>query len=247
MQYLNEIREAWADCKPITRTGPASDKPVTMLIKNSAGLSTEICWTDMLGETFERQWTERACSVAYRSLVEDAVGILLFVHPHKVHEAPLISEAQASVRAVQGGGISTREEDKPQVAEKPAPYKAAKVPTQVQLVELLQFVDARSVSEPIRISVIVSAWDLIAKTMPNARPDSWCEHRLPLLYQFLLMRDDRFQANFFGVSAQGDDYSNVSELRQRHRSASDRIRIVQGNDTSSDITRPVRWALGEAL
>src|SRR5687768_8199919 len=58
MQYLNEIREAWANCLPITRTGPASDKPVAMLIADTAsGVVTELEWTDMLGESFERQWT----------------------------------------------------------------------------------------------------------------------------------------------------------------------------------------------
>src|SRR5882724_3075001 len=69
MQYLNEIRAAWADCRPILRTGPAGDKPVSILLRDAtATTATELSWTDMLGEKFERQWAERAWTRGYQEL-----------------------------------------------------------------------------------------------------------------------------------------------------------------------------------
>ncbi len=245
MQYLNEIREAWADCKPIPRTGPSSDKPVIMIIDNGSGQITDLTWTDMLGESFERQWTDRAWSRRYQLLVDDAVGILLFVHPRKTNESQLVSESHAAVRAVLGPQVPAETLD-PEASEKPEPYAAEKVPTQVQLVDLLQFVDARRASGVIRVAVVVSAWDLVQKTGGGTeKPDTWCAARLPLLYQFLGMNEQRFEPSYFGVSAQGGDYVNAQAMRKEHHRASDRISIVHRDKVSTDITLPVRWSLGE--
>lgn len=75
-------------------------------------------------------------------------------------------------------------------------------------------------------------------------PEEWCRRLLPLLNQYLAANDDRFATAFFGVSAQGGDYSNAAELRKAHHRASDRIRVVSGDEISHDITVPVRWVIG---
>ena len=69
-------------------------------------------------------------------------------------------------------------------------------------------------------------------------PEEWCRRLLPLLNQYLAANDDRFATAFFGVSAQGGDYSNAAELRKAHHRASDRIRVVSGDEILHDITGP---------
>lgn len=273
MQYLNEIRNAWADCYEITRTGPASDKPVSMLLHDEKmNTSTELAWTDMLGESFERQWTERAWTRNYQALVDDAVGVVMFVHPKQLRESQLIIDAQQAVKGVaqpkgpdlhsQSDGTETAGTN-PSPAEskgnggnfvvsspveRAEPFDSHKVPTQVPLVELLQFVDShRATPHRFRVSLVVSAWDLVEKVMgAGTKPNKWCAKLLPMLDQFLASNDDRFDTLIFGVSAQGGDYSNAAELRKAHHRAANRINVLFKDTVSHDITAPVRWAIGSA-
>jgi hypothetical protein len=250
MQYLNEIREAWADCHPIARTGPASDKPVGMrLIDTSSPGVTDLAWTDMLGERFERQWTERAWTVGYQHLVDDAVGILLFAHPYEIHDSPLIIDAQNRLHQLEQPVPESREvsasPEVPAPPITPEPFDARKVPTQVQLVDLLQFVVARRRIGRLRLSVVVSAWDLVEKVM-KITPGEWFTNTMPLLAQFVEANDDRFDAKVFGVSAQGGSYADAATMRKAHHRASDRIKVVYDAVLSHDITAPVRWTLGSS-
>jgi hypothetical protein len=248
MQYLNEIRTAWADCKPIGRTSPAGDRPVTMKVRHDAlGESMDLSWTDMLGETFERQWTERVWTRSYQELVEHARGILLFLHPRKVNPSTLILEARPAVEAARAGTGSAKKRPAKNRKPLPLPYSAVKVPTQVQIVELMQFVDEhRSNVAPLRMSVVISAWDLVEKLMTTT-PIEWLWKHLPLLAQYIGANDDRFKGKAFGVSAQGCDYKDtaaVDRIRKSQFRTSERIRVSDGKNIDHDITRPVLWAMG---
>lgn len=247
MQYLNEIRGFWADYKAITRTGPASDKPVTMRLTEPGSPNvTKLAWTDMLGERFERQWTDRVWTRGYQQLVDDAVGILLFTHPSRITESPLIIEAQKLRRQLEPEGEPIPPRDIGTVSPKPTPFDARKVPTQVQLVELLQFVDTRRAgANRLRLSLVVSAWDLVEK-VTSIGPDASFTKRMPLLHQFLEANDDRFEPMVFGVSAQGCDYEDAQTLQKAHHRAAERIKVVYNGNISHDITAPVKWAIGSA-
>jgi hypothetical protein len=257
MQYLNEIRDAWADCNEITRTGPASDKPVSMLLEDTTALTTtELAWTDMLGESFERQWTERAWTQAYQVLADEAVGIVLFVHPKKLRESQLIINALKAAKGVaQPKPVASAEvpaAQQPTGAEappKPEPFEKRLVPTQVVLVDLLQNLDSqRATGDKLRVSIVVSAWDVIDKAMRGKMfPEEWVRKSLPLLDQYLTSNDDRFMTMVFGVSAQGGDLSDAATLRKVHQRASDKIKVRFGTTVSQDVTAPVRWAIGSAV
>lgn len=249
MQYLSEIRELWADYRKITRTGPASDKSVVIRIRDeNSSLVTELAWTDMLGERFQSQWTDRAWTRPYQQLVDTAVGIVLFVHPRRVNESPLIADAQRLL-----DHLPKKDAEAPKTAEQssqPAPFNLRDVQTQVQLVDLLQLVDQkRPGDERLRLSLVVSAWDLIERTS-NSTPATWLERRLPLLQQYLSANDDRFDVKVFGISSQGCDYSHrktVARMQKALFRSSDRIKVVFDGAVSHDITAPVLWAIGGAL
>jgi hypothetical protein len=248
MQYLNEIRAAWGDCKAITRTGPAVDKPVTMHLKDTAlSTVTELAWTDMLGERFERQWTDRAWNRGYQQLVDSATGVLLFVHPRRIKESPLIIDAQPLVLELEREESTSPEVSGAASVPTATQYDGRKVPTQVQLVEILQFLDTRRTgADRIRLAIVVSAWDLVEKTMKDVAPCSWFAGAMPLLRQFVATNHERFDSKVFSVSAQGGDYEEEAKL-QAHYKSSERIKVVWEEITSHDITAPVRWAIGSML
>ncbi len=121
------------------------------------------------------------------------------------------------------------------------PEKAAGI---VQLVEVLQFLK-RNLKTPLKIAVMVSAWDLIRTRY--ASPEDFIRARTPLLEQFLRTNSDSFEFTIFGVSALGGDLANKEDtdrLQNQTRCASERIEVVPAAlGTEHDITRPLRWAL----
>ena len=126
---------------------------------------------------------------------------------------------------------------------------------QVKLVDLLQFVaESGERAQPIRIAVILSAWDLVekaqrigpgmAKELPK-NPTRFLAHCWPLLHQFLESNEDVFCHRVFGVSARGggnspDEIERLTSIDQ----PSDRVILVDDEHRSKDLTRPIRWLLG---
>jgi hypothetical protein len=121
-------------------------------------------------------------------------------------------------------------------------------PTQVKLVDLLQFLDARlSSPRPLGLAVIVSAWDLVEDTsVLEISPKCWMAKRMPLLNQFLHANTDIFNIQVYGVSAQGgtlDEEESAEELA-KVMPPSHRIRVRKDEeDLDHDITEPVKWLM----
>ncbi len=174
--HLNEIRNRWADCQEIERTKISNETKVTMHLKDVATKRvSQLVFTDMSGESFEQQWLERVCTPEYGLLISQISGILLFIHPRHLKETVLIRDAipimhnlpraSRSIENVNAGEQPTNELRKSAVDELTGtlPPKPSYASTQVQLVELLQFV--RNLRYPhtgaLRVGVVVSAWDLI--------------------------------------------------------------------------------------
>lgn len=119
-------------------------------------------------------------------------------------------------------------------------YDPIKSPAQIKLVDLLQIIIKLKKITPIKIAVIVSAWDLIQESI---KPEDWVKKRLPLLYQFLYSNNYHFICKYYGISAQGGQLGNAKELR-KHISPSERIRVLLDEEPeSNDITIPVRWVM----
>jgi hypothetical protein len=126
--------------------------------------------------------------------------------------------------------------------DKWAPEKA---PTQVQLVELLQFSIRRMhAKQPVHVGIIISAWDLVKRVRPDLDARNWLAERLPYLDQFLRSNFEQFRFRVYGVSAQGGDLKIDREHLQHCKCASDRILIEGSECVLHDISEPVRWAIG---
>lgn len=232
--YLNEIRKLWVSGQHIGRTSQNAEQVVAMRLITADGKeSTELIMPDMSGESFEQQWEERRWTREYDDIARKATGILLFVHPYKIKPVARIADVVVP---------KDNEQDQDEQIIASVPWTPKAVPTQVRLVELLQFLSYDPHSFRIRrISLIVSAWDLVDDYKD---PESWLAKELPFLYQYLKANSDFINYRAYGVSAQGGDLDNEANRLLKYHKPSDRIVIVGQNCQPHDITAPIKWLMG---
>jgi hypothetical protein len=239
--HLNKIRSDWIGCRPLDRTVIGAEEYVAMQLEEpTTGEVAELVLPDLSGESFRLQWKERRWSEEYDQLLQDAVGGLLFVHPAGITEPTRIDVADILIAEIGGdGGVVTN-------SSLPAtPWDADLAPTQVQLVDLLQFVaahEARTKRSTLRLGIMISAWDLVEGE--GRRPREWFSRRLPLLAQYLKANAERFESRVFGVTAQGGELPRDKERLQMFTEHSKRIRIIEEIEESHDLTSPIRWVMG---
>jgi hypothetical protein len=202
---------------------------------------------DLSGELFRLQWATRKATTRYAAFASESSGVMLFIHPVMVKKTPLISlpaDKPVPPPPVQSVSVAapTEEAAPDDQAVRAKPWSPDLSPTQVQLVELLQFVNwLHPPDKSARVAVIVSAWDLIHDPV---LPISWLENRLPLLFQFLVANADRRPFRIFGVSALGGDLEKDLAQLQNESVPARRIKVVDsGLQPHKDLTAPIRFLL----
>lgn len=243
-KHLNIIRTAWLQFREVGRTVSTTEEIVSMKLgQPGANDHAQLVFPDLSGESFRKQWVERKWTREYADLVADASGILLFVHPLKVTAPVRIDVAIQEVVATLADDDDRIEDAKAVDDESTLPeWKPAQAPTQVQLVELLQFIDwRRNDGTIIPVAVVISAWDLMVGTYPS--PAHWLSQRMPLLDQYMKANSEQFPSRVYGISAQGAPLEgDVAALQQRERQ-SERIIVVGEGCSPHDITAPVKWLM----
>jgi Double-GTPase 1 len=234
-EYLNHIADEWSKCAELKRTPGEGEMSVTVLLRDPENNGiVRLSIPDMSGELFAAHWETRCCTAAFADLVNEVGGCLLFVHPGKLTETLWIADANATLK--EWAGEESGDDEEADIATGSA-WDPRTAPTQLQMVELLQFMAELS-DRQMRLAVIVSAWDLVTEPMTPAK---WVENRLPLLWQFITANPALYSASFMGVSAQGGDRSDASLLE--HETASRRIRVHAPGSKENDISYPVRWLM----
>ncbi len=239
-RHLNAIMNAWLNFKAVPRTRVGAETIVSMSLRDAAtGKATKLHFPDLSGETFEQQWTSRQMTHDYAKLLLDADGAMLFVHAAKVREPRRIDEAYALLPLLRLPLGSTEQPDK----DESVPWQAERVPTQVQLVELLQFIAERDTFRPpFRVAVMISAWDRVPEA--GIAPALWLQRHLPLLSQFLKANTTIFESTVFGVSAQGGEYDEEKINALAAIPAFLRINLIGTHAAAPyDLTAPVQWLM----
>ena len=234
MKYLNQIADSWAEFSPLPRTNPSSEQTVSMFLKDTVtNNSLTLTVPDLSGETFLSQLVGRQFTASYDKFLQDSLGAMLFVSSLDYRKPARINTAKPLIEEI--GAVPTRDDDNNSLVA----WDPEKMPTQVQLVELLQFITDRPYfKSPFRVALIISAWDSLLTE--NTTPAKWLEEELPLLAQFLESNRRLFDYTIYGVSAQGGDYKDVDKLTRI--SPSERI-LVAGTDVKNDhdLTEPLIW------
>ena len=236
--HLNEIARRWRNAVVQERTAISGNRLVSMNLVQAGTKTFRMTFPDVPGEAYQRMWEARDCEQEVAEGLQ-ATGVLLFIHsdtivqPRWVVDEVRLSEAMGVKMAVGGEKVD---------------WQPALAPTQVQLVDILQMLQRRPLHVGSRrVAVMLSAWDKVAKE--GAIPEKFLDTRLPLLAQHLRQPSNGWSMKVYGVSAQGGDYDDGSgadgqpsaDALRNLETASERIKLVDGDAVGHDLTEPIAW------
>lgn len=239
-EHLNRIRDAWLECRALERTTVASEQVVTMkLVSPDGDGNIELVIPDMSGESFRSHLEHRLWPISFDEFVRDTTGLLLFIHPERVSEPVRIDQAEPLYAELDADQASPGDVD--DVAG--IPWRRELVPTQVQLIDLLQLVLERASGPfPKKLAVILSAWDIVSEF--HLPPERWLAARLPMLSQYLRANPQQVDVRVYGLSAQGGDLErDIDRLAALDRPSERIIVLAQDVDIHHDVTAPIRWLM----
>lgn len=233
--YLQKIHHAWLSFEKPIRTVLAEqkNKNIELFLQHS---DTEKKFVlnvpDVAGETFREQWEDRGWMNTYTEEVEKATGFIFFIHSQKMHRLNLLQDSY-EVQSEQLG---------PKSSEKWSPKET---PTQLVIVELLQFHMEYFNRTPMPVVFVLSAWEKELDEVLSLEPADWLETQMPMLSQFLKANHERLLTKIYGISAQGGDFEDDNERAalQKLREPAERIRVQVGTEQSKDISAPIQWLL----
>ena len=188
---------------------------------------------DLSGEIFQDQWVHRLWAKTYREQIQNVSGALVFVR----------ADVESSNQELLGKMIGKGNPDKSEI-----PWDPKKASQQVQLVDVLQFIPCHaSVNRPLRVAILISAWDTVLK--PNnhqpKNPTNFLRREWAFLYQYLASNPEMFTTKIYGVSALGGD-EKERKGKLSKIPPEERVKLVDDDDESKDLTRPLRWLLNSA-
>lgn len=243
--YLEPLRAQWLQGVELLHTSRLGPPPPHQLLLRHPASGTNATFhnPDLAGETFDSQFITRALPHEFGQRMQRAKGLILFLHSaheadHELLEHPQFIDAESEGDAREVKSTPSIQADDWQIEQ---------ASRQVKLVDLLQFV-AELRETPLRIAVAISAWERVERASEGLfpkEPSRFLEKQWPLLAQYLESNHDIFTFRSFGVSARGGGTSAkeveqlVSIVHPR-----DRVILVDGQNRSRDLTRPVRWLLG---
>jgi Double-GTPase 1 len=241
--HLNDIAKQWRECTPMRRTIMGKERNVTMNLETlDRKRSFRLTLPDTSGEAFQRIFENRRWSASFGSAVDRSVALMFFVHPDAVVAPQQINDGvEEAVEIMEGASGNDAAAGLEKETEQVQPWEPKRAAPQSKVLDLLQLVARARNTRPLRIIVVISAWDLVKSEKKT--PEKWLEKRAPLVWQFLIANKATRPFSVFGISAQGADYrEHAVELRERIK-PSERISVVSEQETSNDITKPVLWAV----
>ena len=236
--HLNEIARRWRNAEVQARTATSGARSVGMNLVDAGGNRFRLTFPDVPGEAYQRMWEARDCEPEVSQGLR-AVGVLLFIHsdtivpPRWLVDEVHLSEAMGVERVVE---------------DEETDWDPAGAPTQVKLVDILQMLQRSPLHVGARrLAVMLSAWDKVESE--GVSPTEFLDTRLPLLAQHLRRSTNSWSTRVYGLSAQGGDYDDgtgatarASADRLRNlETASERIRLVDGESVGRDLTAPIAW------
>jgi hypothetical protein len=239
-KHLNQISNLWASFELVPRTPTGVERTVSMVLNDTVEKKTiTLTFPDLSGESFVLQWIDRHFTPTYDESLKNSVGGVLFISPLNYQKPVRIASAAPLIKEMGEAVESNRQKND----EGSIPWDPIQSPTQVQLVELLQFIAGREYFKPpFRLAIVISAWDELLKGAKTS-PTKWLADEMPFLTQFLESNRRLFDSNVYGVSAQGGDYNrDVDELTKI--TASERI-LIEGDGVRNehDLTELLTWLM----
>ncbi|OBQ58635.1 TRAFAC clade GTPase domain-containing protein [Mesorhizobium erdmanii] len=238
-EHLNTLAVNWRRGKKPQRTQTSGMKLVSMRLKDVHERTVSVSFPDIPGEDFSRMWEKREFDEETLKTLK-TTAVVLVVNGDTIRFPAWIVDQMAIVK---GAGLPVEEAG---VVD----WRAELAPTQVKVVELLQFLMSGELNiGPRRLAVLITAWDQVEGDGMN--PAEILAVKLPFLDQYLRNARDPWTWRVWGISAQGgvyedqekDEYLLETEALRDLDRPSDRIKVVDGEIVRSDITLPLEWLI----
>ena len=189
--HINSLAKRWRSGKKQQRTQTGDMKVVSMRLKNPEGRPVKVSFPDIPGEDFSGMWEKREVDESMVNTLA-AKAVVLIINGDTIKFPAWVAE---QIAIAKGAGLE-------QIEAEVVDWTASLAPTQVQVVELLQFLMSTAISiGSRRIAVLISAWDQVEGD--GLEPAEFLATKLPLLDQYLRNGRDPWEWRVWGVSAQG--------------------------------------------
>jgi hypothetical protein len=228
---INMLADRVSNGIEIERTEVDTEEGFELEVSFEGGWNARLDIPDLAGEASRELVEERVWRLSLARTLERADGIMLFVHPDKI-DAPV--PANFTGADDDDDGTVADEQEEPKFTVKDAC-------TAAKLIELLEnVIDLRADIWPIRIAMVISAWDRVAG---EPTPAAWLEERLPGVAGMLACNPNQARAAAFGVSALGGDLREKNALLAKG-GVRERVFARDPSGSPVGLWAPLRWVLG---
>ena len=248
VEYLRGLVTSLNAGEFAARSAPGTFESTSIPVKWSQGQSSgHLVVPDCAGEQWEKIHKEREWDSKWEQAVASMAGCILFFRVDSAHN---VQQLDWSNHAEVMKLIKEAREASSQNAETP------QLPTQVVLVDWLQclssaYREIQGTEQPLRVSIVLSAWDSAQKEARESDPDAYLSSELPLLHDFLSGNPGHFRPKTFGVSITGGRLTQDDNAFMRRYLKDDPnkhgyvVLTASGKVVkSNDLTLPVAWAFG---
>jgi hypothetical protein len=228
--YIQRLAEQVARGQEIDRTGVDTNEAMAVELDFDGLGSANVLIPDTSGESLRVLVESQVWHPRLHDACAQASAVALFVHPARLRvpqPASLLEVAQAADTDVQEEAV--------------VPFDVHDhAATAAELIDVFENVTELCRERwPIRMAVIVSAWDRVDGDMT---PYQWVQARLPGLLSTIESNPELAALEVFGMSAQGGSLDERDELLAKGEIC-DRVYARDRSGLAVSLIAPVRWAI----
>lgn len=231
--YLNEIWEYWVKMENIERSKtPAPDDIKINVSRKVDGQEMELSIPDFMGEQFQKI-IDRTLPENIKEWIESSDRMLYLINTLEDGSKDDMDEEEEA---------NPEGADRQEEREKALPLTPERMMDVSQNLMVLKYIVTHTKMK--KIAIGISAWD--KKMGAGQTPEEYLKRRSPVLYNFIKYHFE--DVLYFGVSAQGFDYSNkaekATEMREKARQSNRAFIAYATEETiSPDLTRPLNYLI----
>jgi hypothetical protein len=235
-KYLSHLSKKWADANPLERTARGKEeKDISIEVADDKENIFTLRFPDLSGESFQSQYAKREISNDLVEYIKKSNGILVFINVNDIDQVEHISNINDEQSSINDDIKVTKQGN---IIRQPEQHD----PMQIQIIELLQFIETICERKNYKLGIILSAWDIVRNIGLEKKPEEFIKERMNMLWQFLFT-SRTYTTSFWGVSAQGGELKDEALL---YVEPIERIIVVNAEgEESHDITLPIFKVLGE--